>query len=75
MSVPLSKATSYERICNGMLYTIGDIKKSHSGICINFPDLTSILTDGSAQTYKVPPLALTSSRLEINFSAISLSGA
>ena len=54
---------------------IGVKRKSHFGILISLPDFKSIEIEGSENTYRVPPLALTSSRLETNFSAISLSGA
>ena len=47
-------------------------KKSHFGIFIIFPDFSSIVTDGSENTYKVPPLAFTSSRFETSFSAEKL---
>ena len=54
---------------------IGVNKKSHFGIGTRLPDFTSMETLGSEKTYRVPPRALTSSKLETSFSAISLSGA
>ena len=54
---------------------IGVKRKSHFGILMSLPDFKSIEIEGSENTYRVPPLALTSSRLETNFSDISLYGA